>query len=533
MMTKRDIAGLFMTHYSDRAWDDPQAERERVRREVSSLGVAGYCVFGGEIGRTGALNAAMEEAAGGPLLVASDLEQGLGQQLLGGTVFPSQMAVGATGSTGFAEEVGRAVALEARSVGINVVFAPVADVATEPSNPIIGVRAYGASPRATAELVAAYVRGCQSAGVAATAKHFPGHGDTAVDSHIDLPVVTAERNVLDERELVPFRAAIAAGVRVVMTGHIAFPALAGADVPATLAPSIGETLLRGELGFQGLVVTDALLMGAVAKRHGPGDAAVMALAAGADLLLMPEDLGAAVDGVVAAVGSGAVSRERVERSLERIALLKTWLAAARDDAASPGDANARAGSGAAVLPAAGPAHDELARDVALHAVTLVSNDGVVPIEPGAFASGSVLVAALVDPERPPDLEGLTSLLAARMPEATLRTLSGEAQASELESLVSDARGVDAFVLLAFDQPAAWRGRKGPPASLASAARRALAAAPRSVAVIFAGPELVPLFEGSGALLCCYDGSPHMQRAALDVLLGDAQATGTLPAPIPG
>ncbi len=515
MISKRDIAGLFMTHFSDRAWDDAARERERVRREVAALGVCGYCVFGGEVERAREFNEEMTKAAGGALLVASDLEQGLGQQLAGGTVFPSQMAVGAAGSVELAELVGRAVALEARSVGMNIVFAPVADLATEPSNPIIGVRAFGADPEATACLTAAYVSGCQSAGVAATAKHFPGHGDTKIDSHIDLPTVAADRRTLDTRELVPFRAALAAGVRVVMVGHIAFPTLAGEDVPATLAPSVGEDLLRRELGFDGLVITDALLMGAVTKRQGSAEAAVLALLAGADVLLMPENLEEAIEGISAAVGKGRIPEERVSRSLGRMSCLRGWLSDVGDLRGAMPDT-----------------HGALAGEVAARAVTLISNEDALPLGAPGTKVEHILFAALVDAERPPDLAGFASLLESALPSVTLRTLSGDASSGELARLVSDAKRADALVLLVFDQPTAWRGRKGPTDALASAAGSALRASPRSAAVIFAGPELVPLFADADAVICCYDGSLPMQAAALNVLVGRTEARGLLPAPVP-
>lgn len=466
MTPKRDIARLFMTHYSDRAWDDPAAERDRVLRDVVSLGVGGYCVFGGEVERTREFTRDMEAAAGRPLLVASDLEQGLGQQLEGGTVFPCQMAVGATRSTEIAERVGRAVAMEARSVGINIVFAPVADVATEPANPIIGVRSYGSDPAACSALAGAYVSGCQSEGVAATAKHFPGHGDTLVDSHIDLPVVTVDRRTLDARELVPFRGAIAAGVRAVMAGHIAFPALAGDDVPASLAPEVGESLLRDELGFDGVVVTDALLMGAIAGRHGPGEASVLALLAGADVLLMPSDIEAAIDGVVRAVESDRIGEERISRSLERISRLQKWL---RATGGSEGGARPPEGERREI--AAG--HEALAREVAKHAVTLVSGDGALPAAVFRDEGERPLFGVIVDSERPPDLDHLRSLLRGVAPAADVRVLDTNAESGDYRGLESDAAGAAAFVLLVFDRPAAWRGRTGPPDALIAAADRAL------------------------------------------------------------
>ena len=293
----------------DAAW-------EQARAWVADDGVGGLIVsVGPPLEIASKLNLLQREAAV-PLLVAADLERGPAQRLTGGTVlpygietgggtdFPPAMALGAADDERLAYEVGRVTAREARAVGIHMVFAPVVDVNNNPANPIINTRSYGADPRRVARLAAAQVRGLQEHGVLATAKHFPGHGDTDVDSHIGLPVVSADRARLDSLELVPFRAALDAGVSAVMAAHIAFPALTGDSLPATLSPALTTGLLRDELGFDGLVVVDALDMGAITEHFSREEAAVRALRAGADVLLMPTDVGATIDAVVDAVRRG-------------------------------------------------------------------------------------------------------------------------------------------------------------------------------------------------------------------------------------
>src|SRR6266568_5489870 len=257
-----------------------------------------------------------------PLLVSADLEWGAGMRLLGGTSFPMIMAVGATGEPKDAYAIGEAAALEGRAVGIHVNFAPDADLNNNPLNPIINVRSFGESPGAVARLVQEYVRGLQDHGMLATLKHFPGHGDTRQDSHIGLPVITVDYARLDSLELVPFRAGIAAGAGVVMSAHIAFPAFTGSDDPATLSPAVLTGLLRDSLHFQGLVVTDALMMGAIATKYGAGEAAVRAFLAGSDLLLMPADPDSALNAMVAAVAAGRVSPARLDASVRRVLEIK-------------------------------------------------------------------------------------------------------------------------------------------------------------------------------------------------------------------
>jgi len=261
-----------------------------------------------------------------PLLIASDLEGGSAYRFNGGTPFPSNMGVGASGREQDAYQMGRITALEGRAVGVHWNFAPVADVNDNPSNPIINTRSFGADPEAVARLVAAAVRGTQAAGVMATAKHFPGHGDTDIDSHLSLPVVQAGWDRLDRVELVPFKAAVKAGVDAVMSGHLADPVVdSGLVRPATLSPLFLTSVLRDSLKFRGLVVTDALDMGALVATWGEGEAAVLALEAGADVLLKPADPAETVRAVVAAVRSGRISRPRLTRSVEKVLAAKERL----------------------------------------------------------------------------------------------------------------------------------------------------------------------------------------------------------------
>lgn len=258
-----------------------------------------------------------------PLLIAADLEGGASIRLTGATPFPPNMAVAAAGREEDAYEVGRVTALEGRAVGIHLAFAPVADINNNPANPIINTRSFGEDPHTVGRMVAAAIRGMQDNGLLATAKHFPGHGDTGTDSHLELPVIPASWSRLDTLELVPFRAAIDAGVALVMSGHLSLPQfVSDPHRPATLDPEILTGLLRDSLGFKGIVVTDALDMGGIVNTYGAGEAAVQAFLAGSDLLLMPSDPGQAIAAMTNAVESGRVTYERLERSVRRVLLVK-------------------------------------------------------------------------------------------------------------------------------------------------------------------------------------------------------------------
>ncbi|HET7462057.1 MAG TPA: glycoside hydrolase family 3 N-terminal domain-containing protein, partial [Longimicrobium sp.] len=253
-----EIARLMLPALRWSADDGFEGFRETIEAGLA-LGVGGFILFGGEAEGVRKLTAELRRRARFPLLIASDLERGAGQQFRGATPLPPAAAIGWLNDEAITERAGELTAREARALGVNWIYAPDADVDLEPENPIIGVRAFGTDPAAVARQVAAWVRGCRRGGALSCAKHFPGHGRTVGDSHIERPSVNAPREVL-EADLAPFRAAIAAGVDTLMTAHVAYPALDAEGLPATLSPRILGDLLRGEMGFEGLVVTDAIIM---------------------------------------------------------------------------------------------------------------------------------------------------------------------------------------------------------------------------------------------------------------------------------
>jgi beta-glucosidase len=300
-------------------WELANAELQRLLAE----GVGGVILLGGSAAEVRLRTRQLCAWAGGrPLLLCADVEEGVGQRFEGASWLAPPLAVGrhhaadSQGAIDLAHRYGRCTGREARRLGLNWVLGPVCDVNNNPANPVINVRAWGEEPESTADLAEAFCLGAQAEGVLCCAKHFPGHGDTATDSHLNLPLLPHDRRRLEAVELPPFRRAIAAGVASVMTAHLLLPAL-DAELPATLSPAVLEGLLRHDLGFEGLIVTDALVMEAISQRWGAGEAAVLALAAGADLVLMPGDADAALDAILAAVADGRLSESRLEASLER------------------------------------------------------------------------------------------------------------------------------------------------------------------------------------------------------------------------
>ena len=294
-------------------------------RWVDSLQVGGIIISVGSPFDIAAKLNTLQRRSRLPLLISADLEYGAAMRVVGATGFPTIMSAGATGDARDAYTIGRVAALEGRAVGIHVNFAPDADVNNNPLNPIINVRSFGEDPRAVARLVRAYVQGLQDNGMLATLKHFPGHGDTEIDSHIGLPTIRVGYGRLDTLELVPFRAGIDAGAQVVMSAHIAFPAFTGDDEPGTLSAAVMTGLLRDSLGFRGMVVTDALDMGAIVAKYGAGEATVRAFLAGSDLLLMPANPDSAIAAMTAAVQGGRITPQRLDASVRRVLEVKRRL----------------------------------------------------------------------------------------------------------------------------------------------------------------------------------------------------------------
>jgi beta-glucosidase len=320
MVVVRASGYLFDHQIQYPAWEVPAA---KLIHWVQDLGIGGVIFVGASAGELAIRIRQLQDRAEVPLLMAADIEEGVGQRFSGATWFPPPMALSAIFrqdpqlGVHYAEQMGAFTAQEALGIGINWVLAPVVDVNNNPDNPVINVRAFGETTDEVKELACAFIRGAKKYPVLTTAKHFPGHGDTAVDSHLELPTIAHSQTRLTEVELPPFQAAIANGVDTVMSAHLSIPVW-DQQLPATLSPKILTGKLRQELGFSGLITTDALVMGAIANCYGANEAPVMAVEAGADILLMTVDPEGAINAVCEAVESGRITRSRIRESVERI-----------------------------------------------------------------------------------------------------------------------------------------------------------------------------------------------------------------------
>ncbi|MGW2236808.1 glycoside hydrolase family 3 protein [Streptomyces sp. NPDC001759] len=453
-----------------------------------------------------------------PVLIATDQEHGIVCRVgRPATLFPGAMAIGAGGSRGDARTLGRISGGELRAIGINQDYSPDADVNVNPANPVIGVRSFGADPDAVAALVAAEVQGYQRSRVAATAKHFPGHGDTAVDSHYGFPVITHTREVWEKLDAVPFRAAIRAGIDCVMTAHIQFPALDDSGDPATLSHPILTGILRGELGYDGVVVTDSLGMEGVRTKYGDDRVPVLALKAGVDQLLNPPDLSVAWNAVLKAVQDGELTEARLDESILRILRLKARLRLFDDPYARQADVDRRVGT---------KAHLEAADRIAERTTTLLVNEGgLLPLSPRTHRRVLVVGA---DPASPSGTTGPpTGVLAAALTElgftATALSTGTAPSAATIAKAVTAAGDADAVVVATYNLTAT--------SSQKTLAEQLVATGRPVVAVAIRNPYDVAQLPSVKAHLASYSWTDVELRAAARVIAGKVAPRGRLPVPV--
>src|SRR5882762_8696171 len=458
-----------------------------------------------------------------PWLIGEDFERGLAMRLDEGTSFPTQMAIAAGGDPHDAYTMGKITALEARQAGVQWIYAPVADVNNNPGNPIINTRSFGEDPARVSEFVSAYVRGVEENGGLSTAKHFPGHGDTAADSHIDLPVIRADRARLDSLELVPFRAAIAAGVGSVMTGHLNVPALEpDPSTPATLSSNILTGVLRKELGFEGLVITDAMDMGGITVRFAPGEAAVRAVLAGADCLLMPPVPDAAFEALQQAVKSGRISRERLEASVRRILEAKARLGLNKNRLVDVSGINSHF---------AQTAWQKQAQEISDRGITLLRDTPHrLPFD-GTKPSRALLLAFYADPEPTPG-EDLERELRRRFDSViTIRADTRFRDAANIKLPSPDS--YDVAILALFVRVSDRKGNVDVPAEQAALAEQVFKFGKPVITLAFGSPYLIEAFPQAETWLGAFGISDVAQISMARAMFGEMPVRGHLPVTIPG
>jgi beta-N-acetylhexosaminidase len=490
-----------------------------------------------------------------PLLIAADLERGLSMRVSSVPVFPSAMAFGATGNIGYVEKFGAITAQESRALGIHWNFFPVADVNSNPDNPIINTRSFGEDPASVGDMVAAFIRGAKAHGMLTTAKHFPGHGDTSTDSHLGVAKVEGSLDRLKSVELPPFRKAIDAGVDSVMVAHLSVPALdSDPDKVATVSKSVVNGILREQLGFKNIIVTDALEMRGLTALYPPGEgnpagrAAVDAIKAGNDVILLPADLDGAFRGIVEAVKQGAISRSRIDGSVKRILEMK----------ASLGLQKARLVD-LAQVPYLVSKQEEMqfAQQVADDAVTLVRDNGQVlplsrfqvpPTESETFQnptwhSTQIVAIIITDSVRGVWGRAFEAAFKARRADASVFYVDNDLAAPLSPEILQAVKDANRVVVAAYVAPTAAKqimingklvNSVGLQEATGALLRQVLDAAAAKTAVIAMGnPYVAQNFTDIQTYLCTFSDVSSSELSAVKVLFGELKPRGKLPVTLPG
>lgn len=512
--------------------DSPQWKR--VSREITQDKVGGYTVSVGSPTEIAAKLNAMQRLSEVPLLVGADLEFGAGFRARGGyfvpnaidlggaVLFPTQMALGATRDTALAYEQGRVTAIEGRALGIHIAYAPILDVNSNPANPVINVRSYGEDPVLDGRLGASFIRGLQEHGMLATGKHFPGHGDTSVNSHLALPVITVSRARLDSLEFVPFRAAIAAGVGAIMSFHGVMPALDSTGVPGTLSHKVLTDLLREEMGFGGVIISDAMDMRGVLAQFGAKEATKRAVAAGADVLIQPLDVTATIDAIVEGVSESRYTEARLDAAVRRLLALKQRMGLDRNRFVALDSVRVVVGDSS---------NFAVAREIADRSIVLVKDAfSQIPVTPPPDARVVSITVA-----RRADLAAGTAFngeLRRRFP--GLRTIFVPADdiAGSLALLESAAASADVTIIGSYVGQGWDATTVGAPQAFVDFVERISAGVAKPIVVAFGNPYLLSQIPSAPAYLVAWSGVPVSQIAAARALMGEIPLRAKLPITIP-
>ncbi|MBS1788182.1 MAG: hypothetical protein JST85_10690 [Acidobacteria bacterium] len=552
MTLEEKIGQMFMADANVVFWNRESEEFKKLRHQIVDNKVGGVLVFRSEVLATALSANRWQELAKIPLLISADLEMGMGMRFDDTPWWAPNMAVAATGDIKWARLQGEATALQARAMGVNWLFAPTSDVNNNPNNPVINVRSYGEDPAMVAQFAKAFIEGAQAAGAMACAKHFPGHGDTATDSHIGLPVVDVSRQRLMNLELVPFRAAIEAHVGGVMSAHIALPQIepelaapvrkldereaAAAEfrslteensmrvtLPGTLSPKVMTGLLREELKFNGVVVTDAMNMAGISARYTAAESAIKTIKAGADMIEKSPDIDAAIAGVKDAVAKGEIPETRINASVERILRAKVALGLNRKKLIDLNEVDHVVND---------PKFLNVADQIAEHSITLARDERkLLPLQTNA----KIFNLTFTDEEDRAITRPFVEELQKRSNAVDGVTLDARASEEEITRVLSrlDSSKCDAVIYSVAVRARSGKGSVAlPPIGKLLASELVKRQLPLLV-ISFGNPYMLQAMPDVPSYLLAYSPFPVSQRAAAKAVLGEIEINGRLPVSLPG
>ncbi len=524
MSIEEKVGQMVAWQYNGNFYNADSDTMKDLENLIVTHGIGGLVVFAGNVYETAHLANACQRMAKVPLLIASDFERGVANRITGSTLFPNMMSIGAADSEDLAYRMGKITAEEGRALGVHMAYAPVVDVNINPDNPIINTRSIGEDPERVSRLAAAFIRGCQENGMIATAKHFPGHGDTDVDSHSLLPVIRADRKRLDEVELYTFKKAIEAGVQAIMTAHLSVPALdATPDLPATLSPLILTDLLRKQFGFRGLIVTDAMTMGGITNTYSNTDAALRAIMAGVDMVLLPPEPAKVVAFLKEAARSGRIPEAQINQSVRRILMAKARLGLYRQKLVDI-DALAQKISSKGNLRQAALTFES--------AATLVKNEGnLLPLpSPGKRI---VVLSLSSDPGDYFAGRAFAEDVRKRCPETQIFYADADTGRESLEEAVAKSSEAEVVVCALFSRLSDRKGSVGLDLKYIELIKRFAEEEKPIVILSFGSPYFLRYFPDVDAYLCFYQNTPQTQDIAARAIFGEMEIKGKLPVSLPG
>jgi len=494
-----------------------------VRKQILENKVGGFVFYRGDVLELAALTNEMQRVAKIPLLLAADFERGLPMQIRSGTSFTHNMGIAAAGNPADSYRKGRIIAEEMRAIGINWLYGPVSDVANNPDNSMVNVRSYSENPQRTAEFVAAEVRGLRDGGVLSTAKHFPGHGDTPIDSHIILPVIKINRARFETVELAPFRAAIAAGLDSFMTAHIALPEITGDNLPASLSPQINKDLIRKELKFDGIITTDSLGMGAIIKNFKGTEGALLAIKAGADVALLPPDPKGTIDAVEQAVLRGEISREQIDDSVRRLLRAKYRVGLEKTRSVDLNAVNKIIEK---------PENVRFANELAERSITLLRNENnVLPLGAKQLQNALFIIAAGDDD--PDQGNVFKAAIESRLKTARVIRVDKRTTEKEYKQILEQAEKAGTIVVAPFVKRAALKGTVELPEAEAEFVREIIDLKKPVAVIAFGSPYQLKQFPKARVYAAAYAVEDVAQTAAARAIFGETAITGRTPVSLPG
>ena len=521
MTLREKIGQMIISSTQGENYQESSAEYRRLKKLCRDSKVGGFIFFKGTSSGYASLSNKLQSLSETPLLISADFERGTGMRVTDGTLFPNNMAVGAANNYELAYKMGFCIANESRALGVQQNYAPVCDVNNNPDNPIINVRSFGEDPALVSKMSEAVIKGLQDGNVIATAKHFPGHGDTKIDSHNDLPVLNFSMDRLNKIELVPFKNAIQNNVKSVMIAHLSFPELENKpNVPASLSENIVQDLLINQLGFKGLVVTDALNMKGITKYFSTSEVALMCVKAGIDLILMPIDEEETINAIESAVKNGKISEERINRSVKKILAAKEWLGLFDNRYVNESEVSKKVNT---------QESNALAQQIADESITLVKdNRNILPLK---SKNGKTLLINLSDGNNNINAGYFSEQMKYTNANTDEVNYFSEISSNELNGLISKADQYDVVIAAIYAKVRYGTGKISMLPSQVQLLNSLNSTGNKLIVISFGNPYLLKEFPEINNYICAYGDADVSVKAAIKAIYGDITFKGKLPVSI--